>query len=66
MSFQRELVRDRIPEILATRGIAAETRQLTGAELAAAVRAKLDEEISEYDAATSDDEAGPSWPTCSR
>lgn len=45
-----KLVRDRIPEVMRADGIEPATRTLTGVEFFHALRAKLDEEIAEYDA----------------
>lgn len=52
-----KLVRDRIPEILSKLGVTAQTRTLAPDEWVPALRAKLDEEIAEYDAAQNDNEA---------
>lgn len=52
-----KLVRDRIPEILSKLGVTAQTRTLAPDEWVPALRAKLDEEIAEYDAAQNDHEA---------
>lgn len=43
-----KLVRDRIPEIIETKGGSCVTRRLSEAEFLEAVDAKLDEELREY------------------
>jgi len=52
MSFIRhgKLVRDRIPEIIEAAGKTAHTRTLTEPEYLAALDAKLNEELAEYQA----------------
>lgn len=58
MRFEK-LVRDRIPEVLASKGVIAETRILSGDEYPKALRRKLVEEAGELDRAlTSDDLKG--------
>jgi predicted house-cleaning noncanonical NTP pyrophosphatase (MazG superfamily) len=49
-----KLVRDRIPAILAERGIAYQVRVATPAERPALLRAKLAEEVAEFLAAADD------------
>lgn len=46
-----KLVRDRIPDIIRATGLHPVTRQLTGGELVRALRAKVDEELAEFDRA---------------
>ena len=46
-----KLVRDRIPEILARRGIAAEIRIADRSEMLGLLQAKLVEEVAEFSAA---------------
>jgi predicted house-cleaning noncanonical NTP pyrophosphatase (MazG superfamily) len=50
-----KLVRDRIPELLAERGIPHQIRVADRSELAAFLNAKLEEETAEYLAATEDE-----------
>ena len=57
MSEHNKLVRDGIPALLARRGVRSETRRLSGERLVTALRAKVDEELAEYDAAAADDDA---------
>jgi predicted house-cleaning noncanonical NTP pyrophosphatase (MazG superfamily) len=52
-----KLVRDRVPAILLTGGHNPVSKTLVGKELLAALRAKVDEELAEYDAALDDDQA---------
>jgi predicted house-cleaning noncanonical NTP pyrophosphatase (MazG superfamily) len=52
-----KLVRDLVPGTLRAGGHKVVTRTLHGAELLKALRAKLDEEIAEYDAAVDDEHA---------
>ena len=57
MKQYNKLVRDRVPAIITARGHKMVTRTLVGKELLAALRAKVDEEVAEYDAALDDDQA---------
>ena len=57
MPVYNKLVRDGIPALLHERGVRAETRVLSGEHLLAALRTKVDEELAEYDAAPTDDDA---------
>jgi predicted house-cleaning noncanonical NTP pyrophosphatase (MazG superfamily) len=50
-------VRDRLPEILKANGQKVATTSIEGDELIAALRAKVDEELAEYDAARDTNEA---------
>lgn len=43
-----KLVRDRIPELIRSQGEIPETRILNGAEFAACLEEKLDEEVAEF------------------
>ena len=52
MPPHEKLVRDGVPAHLARTGVAAVVRRLDPADFPAALRAKLDEEIAELDAAT--------------
>jgi predicted house-cleaning noncanonical NTP pyrophosphatase (MazG superfamily) len=52
-----KLVRDRIPAMLLGSGLKTVSKTLVGKELQAALRAKVDEELAEYDAATDDEQA---------
>jgi predicted house-cleaning noncanonical NTP pyrophosphatase (MazG superfamily) len=52
-----KLVRDRVPAILRAEGHSVVAEALPPDRLIAALRAKLDEEIAEYDAAADDDAA---------
>jgi predicted house-cleaning noncanonical NTP pyrophosphatase (MazG superfamily) len=52
-----KLVRDRVPAILLAGGRKSVTRTVHGAELLKALRAKIDEEVAEYDAAVDDAQA---------
>ena len=47
-------MRDKVPATIVARGRSAVTRDLVGVELLRALRAKIDEEVSEYDAAAHD------------
>jgi predicted house-cleaning noncanonical NTP pyrophosphatase (MazG superfamily) len=53
-THENKLVRDRIPELLAERGVPFEARTASNAELPGLLLAKLDEEIAEYLAAADD------------
>lgn len=57
MPLYNKLVRDGIPAMLDERGVRARTRVLRGGRLVAALRAKLGEELAEYDAAPTPDDA---------
>lgn len=57
MRHYNKLVRDQVPGMLRAGGQKVTTRTLQGAELLKALRAKLDEEVGEYDAATDDKQA---------
>jgi predicted house-cleaning noncanonical NTP pyrophosphatase (MazG superfamily) len=57
MTTYNKLVRDRVPGILRASGLKVATRTLQGDELVAALRAKIDEEIAEYDAASDPNQA---------
>ncbi len=50
-THENKLVRDRIPELLAERGVPFEARTASKAELPGLLLAKLDEEMAEYLAA---------------
>jgi len=50
-----KLVRDQVPGTIRASGRKVVTRTIHGKELLAALRAKVDEELAEYDAATSDE-----------
>jgi predicted house-cleaning noncanonical NTP pyrophosphatase (MazG superfamily) len=52
-----KLVRDLVPGILRAKGHRLVTRTLVGKELTDALRAKIDEEAAEYDAAADDEHA---------
>jgi predicted house-cleaning noncanonical NTP pyrophosphatase (MazG superfamily) len=52
-----KLVRDRVPAILLAGGRKSVTRTVHGAELLKALRAKIDEEVAEYDTAIDDEHA---------
>jgi len=52
-----KLVRDRVPAMLLASGHKTVSKTLMGKELLAALRAKIDEELAEYDAAPDDDQA---------
>jgi len=60
-----KLVRDRIPELLAERGITDEVRIADRLELPTLLPAKLEEERAEYLAAT-DDDPDRKLPVCLR
>jgi predicted house-cleaning noncanonical NTP pyrophosphatase (MazG superfamily) len=57
MTQHNKLVRDKIPEVLQTMGFRTTTRTITGPEMLSALRAKIDEEVAEYDRATDDTQA---------
>jgi predicted house-cleaning noncanonical NTP pyrophosphatase (MazG superfamily) len=57
MAQYNKLVRDLVPGTLRAGGHKVSTRTLFGAELGRALRAKLDEELAEYDAAVDDEHA---------
>ena len=57
MAQYNKLVRDLVPGTLRAGGHKVVTRTLHGTELQKALRAKLDEEIAEYDAAIDDEHA---------
>lgn len=48
MKIYNKLVRDRIPEIISSRGQVCSTRTLTDEEYLQALSRKLDEELAEY------------------
>jgi len=52
-----KLVRDGVPAMLLAGGHNPVSKTVVGEELMAALRAKVDEELAEYDAATDDDQA---------
>jgi predicted house-cleaning noncanonical NTP pyrophosphatase (MazG superfamily) len=52
-----KLVRDRVPAMLLAGGHNPVSKTVDGEELLAALRAKADEELAEYDAAVDDDKA---------
>lgn len=57
MKQYNKLVRDKVPAIMLAAGHKSVTRTLQGSDLLAALRAKIDEEVSEYDASTDDQHA---------
>ena len=57
MGYYNKLVRDLVPGTLRGSGHKVVTRTLQGSELLKALRAKIDEEVSEYDAAPDDQRA---------
>jgi predicted house-cleaning noncanonical NTP pyrophosphatase (MazG superfamily) len=57
MTQYNKLVRDTVPEILRAKGRKIITRTIAGPEMLDALRAKIDEEVAEYDAATDDIQA---------
>lgn len=57
MKHYNKLVRDGVPAILLAGGHNPVSKTLVGKELLAALRAKVDEEVAEYDAALDDDQA---------
>jgi len=50
-----KLIRDTVPAIMPAGGRRMVTRAVVGEELRAALRAKLEQEVAEYDAAANDD-----------
>jgi predicted house-cleaning noncanonical NTP pyrophosphatase (MazG superfamily) len=52
-----KLVRDKVPGTLRAGGHKVTTRTIQGAEMLRALRAKIDEEVAEYDAAPDDEQA---------
>jgi predicted house-cleaning noncanonical NTP pyrophosphatase (MazG superfamily) len=54
VGYYNKLVRDLVPGTLRGSGHKVVTRTLQGSELLKALRAKIDEEIAEYDAAPND------------
>jgi predicted house-cleaning noncanonical NTP pyrophosphatase (MazG superfamily) len=57
MTQHNKLVRDNVPEILRAKGHKTTTRTISGPEILNALRAKIDEEVAEYDAAANDIQA---------
>ena len=57
MTPYNKLVRDQVPGTLRAAGHKVTTRTIQGAELLKALRAKIDEEVAEYDAAPDDEQA---------
>lgn len=57
MTQYNKLVRDNVPGTLRASGHKVTTRTLQGAELLKALRAKVGEEVAEYDAAPDDQRA---------
>ena len=57
MTQYNKLFRDTVPEILRAKGRKIITRTIAGPEMLDALRAKIDEEVAEYDAATDDIQA---------
>lgn len=57
MGNYNKLVRDKVPGILRRSGHKVSTRTLQPIEMVKALRAKIDEEIAEYDAALDDRQA---------
>lgn len=57
MGNYKKIVRDQVPGKLRTGGLKVVTRTVHGKELQKALRARLDEELAEYDAATDDEHA---------
>ncbi len=57
MKRYNKLVRDRVPAMLLAGGHNPVSKTVVGEELMAALRAKVDEELAEYDAAIDDDKA---------
>lgn len=52
-----KLVRDRVPEIIEANGNLPVTRTLPADEMLPALRAKMNEELAEYDASGNDEQA---------
>ena len=57
MRQYNKLVRDGVPAMLLAGGHNPVSKTVVGEDLMAALRAKVDEELAEYDAATDDDQA---------
>ena len=57
MTQYNKLVRDKVPGTLRAGGHKVTTRTIQGAEMLRALRAKIDEEVAEYDAAPDDEQA---------
>lgn len=57
MKQYNKLVRDRVPAMLLASGRKTVSKTIVGKELMAALRAKVDEELAEYDAAPDDEGA---------
>ena len=57
MKQYNKLVRDRVPAMLQASGRRTVSKTVDGQELIAALRAKVDEELAEYDAAPDDEGA---------
>ena len=57
MKQYNKLVRDRVPAMLLASGRKTVSKTIVGKELLAALRAKVDEELAEYDAAPDDEGA---------
>ena len=57
MTQYNKLVRDNVPGTLRASGHRVSTRTIQGTELLKALRAKIDEEVAEYDAAPDDQQA---------
>ena len=55
MKQYNKLIRDKVPALMLASGRKMVTRTVVGQELRAALRAKIDEEVAEYDAAANDD-----------
>ena len=55
MAYYNKLVRDQVPGTLRASGRKVVTRTIHGKELMAALRAKVDEELGEFDAAATDE-----------
>ncbi len=55
MAYYNKLVRDQVPGTLRAGGRRVVTRTILGKELLAALRAKVDEELGEFDAAATDE-----------
>lgn len=55
MAYYNKLVRDKVPGTLRAGGRRVVTRTIVDKELMAALRAKMDEELGEFDAAATDD-----------
>jgi predicted house-cleaning noncanonical NTP pyrophosphatase (MazG superfamily) len=57
VTYYNKLVRDRVPGILRAGGHEVVTKTLEGDALLGALRAKIDEEVAEYDTAIDDEHA---------